>query len=67
MSILPQALQRPLRNIAAHLLPGSCLLCSADNAASLLCPACTADLPQLPAALCPQCGEETTLGERCGA
>jgi len=67
MSILPQALQRPLRSIAAHLLPGSCLLCSSNSATSLLCPACTADLPQLPAALCPQCGEETTLGERCGA
>ena len=67
MSILRQALQRPLLNIAAHLLPGSCLLCAADSAGSLLCPACTADLPPLPAALCPQCGEETTLGERCGA
>jgi ComF family protein len=67
MSILPQALQRPLRSIAAHLLPGSCLLCASNSATSLLCPACTADLPQLPAALCPQCGEETTLGERCGA
>jgi len=67
MSILPQALQRPLRSIAAHLLPGSCLLCASTSATSLLCPACTADLPQLPAALCPQCGEETTLGERCGA
>ena len=67
MSILPQALQRPLRSIAACLLPGSCLLCASNSATSLLCPACTADLPQLPAALCPQCGEETTLGERCGA
>ena len=67
MPILPQALQRTVRSIAVHALPGSCLLCSADSAASLLCPACTADLPQLPAALCPQCGEETTLGERCGA
>ena len=67
MSILPQALQRPLLSIAAHLLPGSCLLCAADSAGSLLCPACTADLPPLPATLCPQCGEDTTLGERCGA
>ncbi|MGB8241174.1 MAG: ComF family protein [Azonexus sp.] len=67
MSILPQALQRPLRSIAAHLLPGSCLLCASNSATSLLCPACAADLPQLPAALCPQCGEEATLGERCGA
>ena len=67
MSILPQALQRPLWSIAAYLMPGSCLLCASNSATSLLCPACTADLPQLPAALCPQCGEETTLGERCGA
>jgi len=67
MSILPQVLQRTLQSIAAHALPGNCLLCSAGSVASLLCPACTADLPQLPAALCPQCGEETTLGERCGA
>jgi ComF family protein len=67
MSILPQALQRPLRSIATHLLPGSCLLCASNSATSLLCPECVADLPQLPATLCPQCGEETTLGERCGA
>ena len=67
MSILPQPLRTALNRVAAHLLPGSCLLCAADSAADLLCPACAADLPQLPAALCPQCGEETTLGERCGA
>ncbi len=67
MSILPQTLHRALQDIATHLLPGSCLLCAADSPASLLCRACTADLPKLPTALCPQCSEETTLGERCGA
>lgn len=67
MSILPQPLRTAFNRVAAHLLPGSCLLCAAGSAAGLLCPACTADLPQLPAALCPQCGDETTLGERCGA
>jgi ComF family protein len=67
MSILPQPLRTALNRVAAHLLPGSCLLCAADSAAGLLCPACAADLPELPAALCPQCGDETTLGERCGA
>ncbi len=67
MSILPQPLRIALNRVAASLLPGSCLLCAADSATDLLCPACAADLPQLPAALCPQCGDATTLGERCGA
>jgi ComF family protein len=67
MAILPQTLRHALQGIVNRLLPGSCLLCAADNAAGLLCPACAADLPRLPAALCPQCSEQTTLGERCGA
>ena len=67
MSILPQAMQAAFGSIAAHLLPGSCLLCAADSSASLLCADCESDLPRLPASLCPQCGVETTLGERCGA
>ena len=67
MSILPQPLRIALNRVAAALLPGSCLLCAADSGAGLLCPDCAADLPRLPAALCPQCGDATTLGERCGA
>ncbi len=67
MSILPQAPTRILGRLAARLLPGSCLLCSADSADALLCAGCVADLPRLPDARCPQCGVETTLGERCGA
>ncbi|MBK8889433.1 MAG: ComF family protein [Dechloromonas sp.] len=67
MSILPQPLRTALNRVAAHLLPGSCLLCAADSGSGLLCPACASDLPRLPAALCPQCGDGTTLGERCGA
>jgi len=67
VSILPQPLRIALNRVATHLLSGSCLLCAADSGGSLLCPDCTADLPQLPAALCPQCGDETALGERCGA
>ena len=67
MSILPQPSSGILGRIAAHLLPGSCLLCSADCAGALLCAHCVADLPQLPNASCPQCCVETTLGERCGA
>lgn len=67
MSILPQPSTGILGRIAAHLLPGSCLLCSADCADALLCARCMADLPQPPDVRCPQCGVETTLGERCGA
>ena len=67
MSILPQAMQAAFGSIAAHLLPGSCLLCAADSSGSLLCSDCESDLPKLPASLCPQCGIETTLGEHCGA
>ena len=67
MSILPQPSTGILGRIAAYLLPGSCLLCSADSAGALLCARCVADLPPLPDARCPQCGVETTLGERCGA
>lgn len=51
----------------AGLLPGSCLLCGSDSNACLICPDCAADLPALPAAQCPQCAEQTTHGERCGA
>ncbi len=67
MSILPQALQSALGRIAKHFLPGSCMLCAADTTSTLLCSACIADLPRPPAVHCPQCGIETSLGERCGA
>lgn len=67
MSILPQALRDTFGSIANHLMPGSCLLCAADAANDLLCPACATDLPQHPGIHCPQCGIETALGERCGA
>lgn len=68
MAILPQP--HPLRQLgqrlASLLLPGSCLLCGADSEHDLLCPACDADLPNLPDGLCPQCGEQSARGERCG-
>jgi ComF family protein len=69
MSILPQP--KDHRQLAGKLLdsllPGSCLLCGADSRNALLCGPCEADLPALPPALCPQCSEQTTHGERCGA
>ena len=66
MSILPQALRDTLGALARHLLPSSCLLCGADSENTLLCPACSADLPRQATAVCPQCSIETSLGERCG-
>ncbi|MCL2523152.1 MAG: ComF family protein [Betaproteobacteria bacterium] len=65
--ILPQALKHLLRRCQQSLLPGSCLLCGGDAGAALLCLPCQGELPALPAARCPQCGEATALGERCGA
>ncbi len=66
-AILPQPISLALKHLQQHLMPGSCLLCAADSSSTLLCPACTADLPALPEHCCPQCGEQTTHGERCGA
>lgn len=69
MSILPQP--KPYRQFGKQLLdrllPGSCLLCAGDSGDELLCEPCAGDLPTLPKALCPQCCEQTTHGERCGA
>lgn len=69
MSILtqPSRLRRLARRALDCLLPGSCLLCGEDGRGAVLCPACTDDLPRLPAALCPQCSAPTTHGERCGS
>ncbi|MEN9481845.1 MAG: hypothetical protein RLZZ298_3240 [Pseudomonadota bacterium] len=67
LSILPQPLQLALKQLQTKLLPGSCLLCGADSANQLLCADCSNDLPPLPENRCPQCSEQTTHGERCGA
>jgi ComF family protein len=54
----------PLFNL---LLPRSCLLCAAPAEAAL-CPACSADLPRLPAPACPVCAAPLgTPAPACGA
>lgn len=65
MSILPDVFTAFGRRLLDRTLPQSCVLCGADSRA-LLCPACSSDLPRLPAPRCPQCAEPTTHGERCG-
>ncbi len=66
-AILLQPIQSTLQRWQQYLMPGTCLLCADDSGSALLCPACSADLPTLPEIRCPQCGEQTTHGERCGA
>lgn len=48
-------------------LPQHCLLCDAASDATILCNACYAELPWLPAARCPQCARPTFDGSVCGA
>lgn len=67
LSILPQPLRLALKQLQNSLLPGNCLLCGANSSNQLICPDCTNDLPALPIYRCPQCSEQTTHGERCGA
>lgn len=67
MSILPHPVRHSLDRLLGNLVPGgSCLLCGDESGQQLICPACTSDLPPLPAARCPQCAIPTTHGERCG-
>lgn len=68
MAILPQPpfLRQLGRQLGDLLLPGNCLLCAAPSRETLLCPACAADLPSQPEDSCPQCGEQSAPGLRCG-
>ncbi|MEF8730578.1 MAG: ComF family protein [Candidatus Accumulibacter meliphilus] len=65
MPILTQTARRILRSCAG-LLTQDCLLCAASSGARLICSACEADLPQLPARRCPRCALPTPHGEVCG-
>lgn len=53
--------------IGRGLLPQSCLLCGADDAAGPLCPPCRADLPWLPGNRCAICALPLASGKVCGA
>ena len=65
MRILTQS-AKLIRRARDQLLAQDCLLCGADSAADILCPACASDLQRLPQPRCPQCALPTPLGERCG-
>ena len=65
MSILTQS-AKFIRRTVGQLLEQDCLLCGTASGETLLCPACSADLPRLPALHCPCCALPTPHGERCG-
>lgn len=62
-----RALARQLVGTAiGAVLPQDCHLCGSASGDSLLCTACTAELPRLPQALCPRCALPSPTGEVCG-
>lgn len=54
-----------LEKLAGMLFGGSCFLCR-GAAAQVLCAECEADLPWLPAAVCPRCALASPGGALCG-
>ena len=56
-----------LRRLLTALMPQDCLLCGAYSGDALLCPACDAELPILPANACPVCAEASPGSAVCGA
>lgn len=52
--------------LRAWLPAQDCLLCGANSGQALVCEACAADLPALPAAQCPTCALPTPSGQTCG-
>lgn len=58
----------PLVRAAADAsLPQDCLLCGTPAASSLICTECNAQMPRLPAALCPVCALPSPGSAVCGA
>ena len=54
-----------MRNFLGALFGGTCYLCR-GGAPGVLCAACDADLPRLPAPRCPRCALDSPRGEVCG-
>lgn len=55
------------RRALTTLMPQDCLLCGAPSGETLLCGACSAGLPRLPAASCPVCAETAPGSVVCGS
>lgn len=66
MSILTEKARQLVRAAIGGMLPQDCHLCGTPSGHQFLCPACIADLPCLPARLCPRCAQPLATGEICG-
>ena len=64
---ITQGWAKAIESHVARLLPQDCFLCAAPAGEDLLCKACLASLPQMPAALCPRCALPTPGAVVCGA
>lgn len=53
-------------SILGQFLDQDCLLCAVPGSTGILCPACAADLPRLPAERCPCCALPTPGAQICG-
>ena len=54
-----------LKTLGERLFGGSCFLCR-GAAQALLCSSCHADLPRIPASVCPRCALASPSGALCG-
>jgi ComF family protein len=64
---ITQGWPKAIESSLARLLPQDCFLCGAPAGDDLLCKACIASLPQMPAALCPRCALPAPGASVCGA
>lgn len=66
MSNTLKTLRRALDFVIDVLVPQDCFLCGAPSGGSAICPACEAQLPVQPAAVCPVCALPASGGGVCG-
>jgi ComF family protein len=64
---ITQGWPKAIESRITRLLPQDCFLCAAPAGEVLLCKACIASLPQMPAALCPRCALPAPDSSVCGA
>lgn len=65
IGVLKSGARRVLHALTG-LLGNDCLLCGASRSAAIICQDCAAELPRLPASICPRCAQPTPGGAVCG-
>ena len=66
IQVLAAGARRHLARGMARLFAQDCILCGASSDDTIVCQGCAADLPRLPAEVCPRCAQPTPHGEICG-